>query len=239
MTSSQGFLGFWETTGSAKTFTHPLDPALLDAYVPRGARVLDYGCGYGRLTAELAGAGYRAVRGVDVSAALIARGKREHPELELLHCPGFPLPFGDGAFDAALLFAVLTCVPRDADQTAIVGELGRLVRPGGVLYLSDVPLQGDALNRERYARFSARYGTYGVFETPDGGVFRHHPPERLRGLVREAGFTVLKEREGSVATLDGQTAQRLQLIARRDPVPPEPVHPEPVPPEVSPGPATG
>ncbi|MFI9260835.1 ubiquinone/menaquinone biosynthesis C-methylase UbiE [Streptomyces sp. 2333.5] len=217
MTSPQDFLGFWETTGSAKTFTHPLDPALLDAYVPRGAHVLDYGCGYGRLTAELAGLGYRAVRGVDVSAALIARGRREHPELDLLRWAGFPLPFEDGAFDAALLFAVLTCVPGDADQTAIAGELGRLVRPGGVLYLSDVPLQDDALNQERYARFAERYGTYGVFETPDGGVFRHHPPERLRGLVRAAGFSVLAERRGSVGTLDGRTAERLQLVARREP----------------------
>ncbi|TXC92479.1 class I SAM-dependent methyltransferase [Streptomyces sp. ISID311] len=217
MTSPQDFLGFWETTGSAKTFTHPLDPALLDAYVPRGAHVLDYGCGYGRLTAELTGLGYRAVRGVDVSAALIARGRREHPELDLLRWAGFPLPFEDGAFDAALLFAVLTCVPGDADQTAIAGELGRLVRPGGVLYLSDVPLQDDALNQERYARFAERYGTYGVFETPDGGVFRHHPPERLRGLVRAAGFSVLAERRGSVGTLDGRTAERLQLVARREP----------------------
>ncbi|MEU5210544.1 class I SAM-dependent methyltransferase [Streptomyces sp. NPDC020742] len=216
MTSPQGFLGFWETTGSAKTFTHPLDTELLDAYVPRSARVLDYGCGYGRLTAELAALGYGRVQGVDVSAALVARGRREHPELALRRCAELPLPFGDGSFDAALLFAVLTCVPVDADQAAIVGELGRLVRPGGVLYLSDVPVQHDALNQERYARYAERYGTYGVFETPDGGVFRHHPPERLRGLVRAAGFSVVAERTGSVGTLDGRTAERLQLIARRE-----------------------
>lgn len=229
MTSPQGFLGFWETTGSAKTFTHPLDPALLDAYVPRSARVLDYGCGYGRLTAELAGLGYRDVRGVDVSAALIARGRREHPELDLMRWAGFPLPFEEGSFDAALLFAVLTCVPRDEDQSAIVGELGRLVRPGGVLYLSDVPVQDDALNQGRYARFVGRYGTFGVFETPDGGVFRHHPPSRLRGLVRAAGFSVVAERTGSVGTLDGRTAQRLQIIARREaaPEPGAPPAPDP------------
>ncbi|MCL6298551.1 MULTISPECIES: class I SAM-dependent methyltransferase [Streptomyces] len=215
--SPQGHLGFWETTGSAKTFTHPLDPALLEEYVPHGARVLDYGCGYGRLTAELAGRGYRSVRGVDVSAALIARGRREHPELDLLRWGGFPLPFEDASFDAALLFAVLTCVPGDADQKAIAGELGRLVRPGGVLYLSDVPLQDDALNQERYRRYAERHGTYGVFETPDGGVFRHHPPELLRETVRAAGFSLLAERRGSVATLDGRTAERLQLVARREP----------------------
>ncbi|MEV0372719.1 class I SAM-dependent methyltransferase [Streptomyces sp. NPDC050636] len=216
MTSSQDLLGFWETTGSAKTFTHPLDPELLDGYLPRTALVLDYGCGYGRLTAELVKLGYGAVRGVDVSAALIARGRREHPGLDLMRCAEFPLPFEDAAFDAALLFAVLTCVPEDAAQSAIIAELGRLVRPGGVLYLSDVPLQDDAYHQELYGRFAQQHGTYGVFETPDGGVFRHHAPERLRGLVREAGFSVVRERVGSVATLDGRTAERLQIIARRE-----------------------
>ncbi|MFJ9852093.1 class I SAM-dependent methyltransferase [Streptomyces sp. NPDC101150] len=216
MTTPQDAAGFWETTGAAKTFTHPLDTALLEEFVPVTARVLDYGCGYGRLTAQLAGLGYRSVRGVDFSAALVERGRREHPGADLMRWSGFPLPFGDGAFDAALLFAVLTCVPQDADQREIVGELGRLVRPGGVLYLSDVPLQSDPLNRERYEYFAGRFGTYGVFGTPDGGVFRHHPPEWLRGLVRPAGFSVVREREDTVGTLDGRSVGRLQLIARRE-----------------------
>ncbi|MFJ5592351.1 class I SAM-dependent methyltransferase [Streptomyces noursei] len=209
--------GFWETTGAAKTFTHPIDPALLAEFVPRTARVLDYGCGYGRLTAELVELGYGAVRGVDRSAALIARGRQAHPGLALLRWSGFPLPFAAGSFDAALLFAVLTCVPDDADQRAIVGELARLVRPGGVLYVSDVPLQDDPFNRARYERFAARFGTYGVFQTPDGGVFRHHPPPWLRGLLRAAGFAVLRECRTVVPTLDGRTAERLQLMTRREP----------------------
>lgn len=216
MTSPQDLLPFWETTGSTKTFTHPLDPELLDVYLPRTARVLDYGCGYGRLTAELAGLGYRSVLGVDVSAALIERGRCEHPGLDLLRWVEFPLPFENAAFDAALLFAVLTCVPQDAAQSAIVAELGRLVRPGGVLYLSDVPLQDDAYHRGLYERCGDGYGTRGVFTTPEGGVYRHHAPERLRGLVRKAGFAVLRERMGAGATPNGHTAKRLQIIARRE-----------------------
>ncbi|MFB7632368.1 class I SAM-dependent methyltransferase [Streptomyces sp. NPDC056149] len=209
--------GFWETTGAAKTFTHPLDAGLLAEFVPHSARVLDFGCGYGRLTAELAGLGYRAVRGVDRSAALVARGRREHPELALLRWAGLPLPFGDRSFDAALLFAVLTCVPDDAGQRAIVGELARLVRPGGVLYLSDVPVQDDPFHRAQYRRCARRYGTYGVFDTDDGGVFRHHPPRWLRELLRAAGFAVLRELWGTAPTMDGRTAERVQIMARREP----------------------
>ncbi|MFH9422503.1 class I SAM-dependent methyltransferase [Streptomyces sp. NPDC017529] len=208
--------GFWETTGAAKTFTHPLDHGLLDAYLPRDVPVLDYGCGYGRLTAEMVAAGYADVRGVDVSKALVERAGREHPGLRITRCPGPPLPFADGSFGAALLFAVLTCVPGDGAQRDIAAELGRLVRPGGVLYVSDMPLQGDARNVARYEEFASRYGTYGVFETPDGGVFRHHGPGHLHELVRAHGFAVEAERTDTVTTLDGHTAERLQLIARRE-----------------------
>ncbi|WP_324611381.1 class I SAM-dependent methyltransferase, partial [Streptomyces sp. NRRL F-5755] len=100
--------GFWETTGATKTFTHPLDTELLAAYVPRDAPVLDYGCGYGRLTAELVAAGYGDVRGVDVSRALVERGGREHPGVRLGDWGGGPLPFGGGGFGGAVLFAGVT-----------------------------------------------------------------------------------------------------------------------------------
>ncbi|MEF3116312.1 class I SAM-dependent methyltransferase [Streptomyces chrestomyceticus] len=206
---------FWERAGAVKTFTHPLDPELLHAYVPPDVPVLDYGCGYGRLTAELVAAGYADVRGVDVSRALVERGRREHPGVRIEHWAGLPLPFGDGSFGAALLFAVLTCVPGSGEQREIVAELGRVVRPGGVLYLSDMPLQRDRWDVARYEAYAGRFGTYGVFGTSDGGVFRHHEPDRLRGLVRAHGFTVEAERTDMVPTLDGRTAERLQLIGRR------------------------
>ncbi|MGW4720566.1 class I SAM-dependent methyltransferase [Nocardia sp. NPDC004260] len=215
MDSTENLLDFWESTGSTLAFTHPVEPELLHRYVPCASRVLDYGCGYGRLTAELAGLGYREVYGVDVSAALIERGRREHPDLRLMRWVGFPLPFADEAFDAAVLFAVLTCVPDDSAQSAIVSELSRLVRPDGVLYLSDVPLQSAAYDRERYERFADRFGTYGVFESLDGGVFRHHRPDWLRDLLNDAGFAIAEEQSGPVATLDGRTAERLQIVACR------------------------
>jgi hypothetical protein len=43
-----------EPTGigrSRKNFTHPINRTWIDAFVPRAARIMDYGCGRG--TAEL------------------------------------------------------------------------------------------------------------------------------------------------------------------------------------------
>ncbi|MGP3923360.1 class I SAM-dependent methyltransferase [Streptomyces sp. 8N616] len=208
---------FWEGAGSEKTFTHRLDPELLEKYVPPSARILDYGCGYGRLTAQLAALGYGDVCGVDPSRAMIARGLREHPGLALIHQPALPLPYEDGSFDAALLFAVLNCVPDDTAQRAIAGELARLVRPGGVVYLSDVPLQSDARNVRRYEEGARVHHTYGIFTTPDGGLFRHHRPRHLHALLHGHGFTVEEERTGTALTLHGHTSERLQIVARREP----------------------
>ena len=52
---------------------------LIDAMVPRGARVLDAGCGPGRVGAYLARQGHTVV-GVDVDPVLIAAAREDHPE---------------------------------------------------------------------------------------------------------------------------------------------------------------
>lgn len=51
---------------------------LIDAMAPRGARILDAGCGPGRVGSTLAGLGHEVV-GVDVDPVLIAEAQREHP----------------------------------------------------------------------------------------------------------------------------------------------------------------
>lgn len=51
---------------------------LVDAMLPRGSRILDAGCGPGRVGGELAARGHQVV-GVDVDPALIAAAEADHP----------------------------------------------------------------------------------------------------------------------------------------------------------------
>ncbi|KGM11316.1 class I SAM-dependent methyltransferase [Cellulomonas bogoriensis] len=51
---------------------------MVDAMVPRGSRVLDAGCGPGRVGAELAARGHDVV-GVDVDPVLIEAAEADHP----------------------------------------------------------------------------------------------------------------------------------------------------------------
>ncbi|MFC5661470.1 class I SAM-dependent methyltransferase [Kitasatospora misakiensis] len=204
---------YWNSTGTTKTFGHPLNPAWT-ARIDRDAAVLDYGCGYGRLAGELAALGFTDVEGVDVAPELIARARAEQPGARfavLADPPGLDRP--DGGYDAAFLFAVLTCVPDDAAQRALVAELHRVLRPGALLHVSDYGLQPDERNRERYRRCEARYGRFGVFETSDGAVCRHHTRDWLDGLF--AAFDPVDEREIPVVTMNGRPAVATQLLFAR------------------------
>src|SRR5690349_7355524 len=51
---------------------------LVDALVPPGSRILDAGCGPGRVGARLHARGHEVV-GVDVDPALIAAAEQDHP----------------------------------------------------------------------------------------------------------------------------------------------------------------
>ncbi len=173
---------YWEREGISKTFTHPVNTTWLGRYLPPGARILDYGCGYGRVAALLHEQGYEVV-GVDPAAAMVEKARGLCPQLSFRQIAPPGVPFDDGSFDGALLFAVLTCIPADDDQRAVVDELRRVERPGGLLYISDYWLQTDRRNRDRYDRYMGPNRTYGVFEVSEGVAVRHHSREWIASLV--------------------------------------------------------
>ncbi len=202
---------YWEGAGATKTFTHPLYSPWIDP-IPRSSVVLDYGCGYGRITAQLKGRGFADVFGVDPSTALVARGRTEEegrPIHVMSHPPAIPAP--SATFDMALLFTVLTSVPDPGAQGGIVGELTRLLKPGALLYVSDILMSRDPMVRQRYDRGAAGM-PYGSFTTRDGGVFRHHRHRDLRALF--SGFAVIDERALILPTMNGNPSRVIQMLLR-------------------------
>lgn len=204
---------YWDAAAATKTFTHPLHLPWLDG-IGRHAAILDYGCGYGRTMADLRRSGFDNLTGVDTSPGMIARARRLHPTMRCAVLDAPPaLPCPDAGFTAVLLFAVLTCVPGDDAQHRLIGELYRVLRPGGVLYVSDLLLQHDERNRSRYESCAGRYAGYGVFETGDGAVCRHHSRERLSTLLSR--FETVGTRTIPVPTMNGHTSTGIQILARK------------------------
>lgn len=213
MTDLDNQTSYWDAAAATKRFTHPLHTAWTDA-LSRNAAVLDYGCGYGRTMAELARAGFGDFTGVDSSAGMIEKAREQQPAMRFAVLDDPPaLPFADASFDLAVLFAVLTCIPGDEAQRRLIAELERVLKPGGLLYVSDLLLGDDPRSVERYERFAGAHGTYGIFETSDGAVVRHHPAEHFTALL--SGFEVQDTRQITVATMNGNEAAGIQVLARK------------------------
>jgi SAM-dependent methyltransferase len=105
------------------------------AVAPDGARVLEVGCGPGRLSIRLAREHGLDVTGLDLDPAMIqrARANADRPGDGGERRPSFlvgdvaSLPFPDGSFD--LVVSTLS-MHHWADPTAGLAEIGRVLRPG-------------------------------------------------------------------------------------------------------------
>lgn len=207
-------IDYWNRLGPSKPFAHPLNLERLGQYLSSDSRILDFGCGYGRALGLLFDHGYRNLIGFDPAPAMIAKARDGYPAIQFEELTAGPqLPLVDASVDAALLFSVLTCVPTDDGQQTIVDEVERVLAPGGFLYISDLWLQTDERNRERYVRDEPKYGRYGVFDLPEGVTVRHHDPIWIEKLTR--GFQTLALDNIDVQTMNGNPAKAFQWFGRK------------------------
>lgn len=158
---------------SSKAHVHNVmcDLALMKAISPPPQRVLDFGCGIGLQAFLLAQNGYE-VYGLetveDKSLDGFFKGKGEthiasreasmrnvwsivkaKVNVDLRFYGGLKQPFTDGYFDVVFAYAVLEHIPP-GDIPAVMGEISRTLKPGGFLYIFQLP------RRTSYTEFIAR-----------------------------------------------------------------------------------
>jgi SAM-dependent methyltransferase len=95
--------------------------------------LLDVGCGVGRMHAALRPI-TGSLAGCDLSREALDRARVEHPWADYRAYDGTRLPWGDAAFDVSLAVCVLHHVPPTG-WTALVAEMRRVTRPGGLVAL--------------------------------------------------------------------------------------------------------
>ena len=206
-------IDYWNRVGPGKPFSHPLNFERLRQYLSPVSRILDLGCGYGRTLGLLNERGYHNLIGVDPAPAMVASARERFPAITFEEYEFPKLPLDDASVDAVLLFSVLTCVPTDDGQRAIVAEGGRVLKPGGLFYVSDLWLQTDERNIERYTRDERKYGTYGVFDLPEGATVRHHDPRWIQELMQDFDTLALDQLE--VVTMNGHAAKGFQWFGMK------------------------
>jgi SAM-dependent methyltransferase len=155
-------------------------------------RVLELGCGAGRITGYLVTLG-REVTGLDISPAMIAECRRRYPAGRFVEGNMEDLsPFAEGYFDAVIAGFNVLDVLSDMSRRQTLREIKRVLAPGGLLIMSShnrsyLPLvPGPAhLRRSDPLRFAAD-----LVRAP-GRIRRHRG---LAALSRdEPGYAIVSD----------------------------------------------
>lgn len=168
----------------------PLELAMIDAFVAALSsdaaatpddstrpRVLDAGCGAGRMSRLLADSGC-AVEGVDLSPGMVDEARRARPDLSFEVASLDALPQDDVSFDGVMLWYSTIHTAPEA-QPAIFAEAARVVRPGGHLLVAFQVGEGARDVAPAYARVGH-----------DVELWRHlFTPNEVSAWATAAGFT--------------------------------------------------
>lgn len=141
--------------------------------LPEDARILEAGCGGGRILRTLHALGYRDVTGLEHSQSRLDAVKRAGGTSATLICSE-QVPFDDASFDAVVSAAVIEHV---ADPAAWLAELARVVKPGGLVSMT---------SHSYMWRWLKKLGLYKAIQPIDDALW----PGTVVGWARSAGLEV-------------------------------------------------
>ncbi len=156
----------------------PLDRELLDRFAAsvRGAGpVCDLGCGPGHVARYLHERGLD-VFGIDLSISMVEIARRLSPGIRFYSGDLRALDLPDGSWSAIVAFySIIHILP--SDLTGVFRELGRVLHPGGSLFLA-FHVGGEPLHVEEMWGQAVNFDAY---------FFR---PEHVEDCLKSAGFEV-------------------------------------------------
>ncbi|KAL4986257.1 S-adenosyl-L-methionine-dependent methyltransferase [Aspergillus falconensis] len=183
-----------------------------DIGLKEGDKVLDLGCGRGRVAAHMSQYSGAQVTGLNIDPNQVAQAKSFNAQLGfesnsfiVQDFNSLPLPFADNSFDA---FYQIQALSLCKDLPALFREIHRVVKPGARISLLDwVSLPDyDPSNTEHAELMRRVKPLIGAVGTPT--------PEILENALMEAGFTVLRSDNASVGDLQAPLIDKVDLYFR-------------------------
>ena len=184
-----------------------------------GGRVLELGCGTGRISLPLARAGVDLV-GVDRSAAMLARLHRHRTrsrlrDLTVVRADIRTLPFRSRSFGMVIApYGMLQSLTSNRDLKRALTEISRVLQPGGLFGIDLVPDLPRWSAYRRQVRLRGRAGKGGMLT-----LVESVRQDRRRGLtvfdeefVQRRGLDVTRRR----FSLTFRTIPMRSMVARLD-----------------------
>jgi len=208
---------------------------MVRCHLPAGARVLDWGTGFGHFSYFLTRAGYRAT-GYAIEGVSAAAWLSEPYERFVGGSPADPvrLPFADGEFDAVASVGVLEHVRETGgDESASLAEIVRVLRPGGVFLCYHFPnrtswidfassrVPGKHHHAHRYVRADierlARVAGLELLEVARYGFLPRNVLNRLPAGLRRARWTadLWDALDAALGAALAPLCQNFAFVARR------------------------
>ena len=166
--------------------------------VPRGARVLDLGCGAGLPTTRELAQVYE-VTGLDISARQVARARSNVPGATFARSDMAEAEFAPESFDAVAAFYSIIHLPRD-EQPAMLRAIASWLRPGG-LFVGTLGARSVEAAYEELWLGTPMY-------------WSSHDSDANRRLVGDAGLEIISARE-ETTRVEGDSETFLWVVARK------------------------
>ena len=173
--------------------------AVLLENLPKGAKVLELGCGSGIPTTQELAEKF-TVTGVDISARQIALAKQRIPQGNFVHADMTALTFPKNSFDAVIAFYSIIHVPRQ-EHAELLRKIKSWLRPDGLLVISMGAYSSETQINVNWLGGLPMY-------------WSNFDSETNQRLVEEAGLKVISAKE-ETADEFGKPVSFLWVVAQK------------------------
>lgn len=184
----------------------------------KNAKILEAGCGLGRVVKYLSDSGYKNVEGLEINEDSVTWLNNMYPELKIKQGDVLAMPYDKNSFDVVLSYGVIEHFPKGPQ--APVQAMYEILKPGGIAIIT-IPsfnmirrlqafcskfdcrkwnLLRRIFNKKLLTKNGKQHGWY--IEPQYGNFFEYRfTPSQCKKVLKEAGFTIVASEP--IAHIDG------------------------------------
>jgi ubiquinone/menaquinone biosynthesis C-methylase UbiE len=145
---------FW-TNGLQELMLHSIEGVLAIEYAQKGDKILEVGCGTGRIYDVLRAGADLHYTGLDVSPAMLKLFHDRCPDVPLIEGNATALPFPDNSFDLVVCFEVIRHLQ---DYQKVIAEMHRVARRMALFNIEVCEGPSIYMDENRYGSYLAGQG---------------------------------------------------------------------------------